>query len=200
MGSGEDKRRGPARERPRKSDIIADAESLATAAVRIAVKNLLIVRALRDNADYEEAWWLTAVAREFEVIAAENEADATRLETVRAETRRKHGKALHPADYRARDARLLRRRMKVLRRIASRLRELARDEPVLLAIVAEARQAALDEITTARHDPTPRRALDPVERVSALALLAEDLAALEAAPHGATVTPEEDRQQTESGS
>lgn len=164
--------------RSRKSDVVADAELLATAAVRSAVKNLLIVRALRDNADYEESWWLSAVAKEFELIAAENEADATRLEQVRAHAKKRHGRALHPADFRSRDAPVLKRRIRILRKIATRLREITTDEDAVLALVAEARRNALDEITNARHDPSPRAASDPVERAAGLALLAEDLAAL----------------------
>lgn len=166
--------------RSRQSDIVTDAVLLATAAVRIAVKNLLIVRALRDHADYEESWWLNAVAREFELIAAENESDAARLEQVRATAKKRQGRALHPADFRSRDAPVLKRRIRVLRKIAARLREITTDEDAVLALVAEARQNALDEITTARHDPSPRAASDPAERVAGLAMLAEDLAALAA--------------------
>jgi hypothetical protein len=164
----------------RKSDVVTDALLLATAAVRSAVKNLLIVRALRDNVDYEQSWWLAAVAKEFEVIAAENDAAIARLETERARAKKKQGRALHPADFRARDAPLLRKRIRVLTKIAAKLREIATDEDAVLALVAEARAAALDEITTARHDPSPRAASDPKERAAGLAGLADDLAALAA--------------------
>jgi hypothetical protein len=164
--------------RSRKSDIVADAAVLATGAVRIAVKNLLIVRALRDNADFDERWWRETVAHEFELLAAENEADATRLEGVREKSKKKRGRAVAPDDYRSRDAPLLKRRIRVLRKIAIRLRELAADEDAVLALVAEARQSALDEITTARHDPSNRATTDPDERAAGLALLADDLAVL----------------------
>lgn len=164
--------------RSRNSDVVADALLLATAAVRSAVKNLLIVRALRDHADYDEAWWLGAVAHEFEVIAAENDADIARLEGERARAKKRQGRALHPADFRSRDAPLLTKRIRVLTKIAARLRELATDEEAVLALVAEARAAALDEITTARHDPSARATGDPVEREAGLAGLAEDLTAL----------------------
>lgn len=174
-GRQEDIREGVFSARSRNSDVVADAVLLATAAVRIAVKNLLIVRALRDGADYEEGWWLGAVAREFELIAAENEADAARLEDVHAGAKRRHGRAQHPADFRARDRPVLKRRMRVLRKIAARLRELAADEAALLAIVAEARQTALEEITSARHDPSSRAARDPGERAAGLVLLSADL-------------------------
>lgn len=174
--------------RSRKSDVVSDAVLLATAAVRIAVKNLLIVRALRDSADYDESWWLGAVAREFELIAAESDADATRLEIVRARARRKHGGAIHPADFRARDAPVLKRRIRLLRKIAIRLREIATDEVAALELVADARRHALEEITTARHDPSPRAASDPEERAAGLAALADDIAAL-AASTGDTLSP-----------
>jgi hypothetical protein len=164
----------------RKSDVIADALLLATAAVRTAVKNLLIVRALRDQAEYEESWWMRTVAEEFEAIAAENDAAAARLEAERTRAKKKKGRALHPADFRARDVPVLKRRIKVVRRIAARLRELATDEQAVLALVAEARAAALDEITSARHDPSPRAATDPATRNAGLAALAHDLAALAA--------------------
>jgi nucleotidyltransferase/DNA polymerase involved in DNA repair len=164
--------------RSRKSDVVADAVLLASAAVRIAVKNLLIVRALRERADFDEQWWRDTVARELELLAAENEADATRLGRVRAGTKKKRGRALAPDDYRARDAPVLKRRIRVLRKIAMRLREIAVDEDAVDALVGEARQAALHEITTARHDPSPRATVDPEERAAGLAQLAEDLAAL----------------------
>lgn len=166
--------------RSRKSDVVTDAVLLATAAVRIAVKNLLIVRALREHADFDEQWWRDAVAREFELLADENEADATRLERVRADTKRKLGRALTPDDYRARDAPVLKRRIRILRKIATRLREIAVDEDAVLKLVGEARQSALDEITTARHDPSPRATVDPEERAAGLAGLVDDLAALSA--------------------
>jgi hypothetical protein len=164
----------------RKSDVITDALLLATAAVRTAVKNLLIVRALRDQAEYEEAWWVRTVGEEFASIAAENEEAAVRLEAERARAKKKRGRALHPTDFRARDVPVLKKRIRVLRTIAARLRELATDEGAVLALVAEARAAALDEITSARHDPSPRAASDPEVRAAGLAALADDLAALAA--------------------
>lgn len=171
-------REGDFSAKSRKSDVVTDALLLATAAVRSAVKNLLIVRALRDNVDYEQAWWLDAVAREFEVIAAENDADIARLETERLRAKKRQGRAQHPADFRSRDAPVLKKRIRVLTKIAAKLREIATDEDAVLALVAEARAAALDEITTARHDPSPRAARDPDERAAGLAGLADDLATL----------------------
>jgi hypothetical protein len=99
---------------------------------------------------------------------------------VRAGTKKKSGRALTPDDYRARDAPVLKRRIRVLRKIATRLREIATDEDAVLALVGEARQSALEEITNARHDPSSRATVDPGERAAGLAGLVDDLAALAA--------------------
>jgi hypothetical protein len=162
------------------ADIVDDAVLLATGAVRSAVKNLLIVRALRDGKDFDEAWWLDAVAREFEAIAAENDADAARVEQDRQLAKQRKGRPLHPTDFRTADVPKLKRRVRVLQLIAERLRALGADEPTLLALIADARTSALDEIASARHDPGRRPEVDPVARDAALTLLAEDLAALAA--------------------
>lgn len=175
--------------RSKKADVVDDAVALATAAVRIAVKNLLIVRALRDYADFDEQWWLAATAHEFEVIAVEKESDAARVEEERAAAKHKKGKARHPGDFRTRDVPKLKKRARVLHTIAARLRELAADDEALHRLITEARQGALDEIATARHDPTRTVARDPAARDAALAQLAEDLADLAASRQDESPTP-----------
>jgi hypothetical protein len=164
--------------RASKSDIVDDAVLLATGAVRSAGGNLLIVRALRDGKDFDEAWWLDAVAREFEAIAVEKDDDAKRVEADRQLAKLRKGKALHPSDFRARDVPKMKRRVRILHRIAARLRELGADRDTLVALIAEARANALDEIASARHDPGRVADVDPVARNAALAVLADDLAAL----------------------
>jgi len=174
----EETRGGSFSRRGSKSDIVDDAVLLATGAVRSAVKNLLIVRALRDGKDFDEAWWLDAVAREFEAIAVEKDDDAKRVEEDRQLAKRRKGKALHPSDFRTRDVPKMKRRVRILHRIASRLRALGADHETLLALIAEARANALDEIASARHDPGRVADVDPVARDAAMALLADDLAEL----------------------
>jgi hypothetical protein len=164
--------------RASKSDIVDDAVLLATGAVRSAVKNLLIVRALRDGKDFDEAWWLDAVAREFDAIAVEKDDDAKRVEADRLLAKQRKGKAMHPSDFRTKDVPKMKRRVRILHRIAARLRELGSDRDTLVALIAEARANALDEIASARHDPGRVAEVDPVARDAALVLLAEDLAAL----------------------
>ena len=72
----------------------------------------------------------------------------------------------------------MKRRVRILTLIAARLRELGADRDTLLALISEARSNALDEIASARHDPGRQAEVDPVARDAAMALLADDLAAL----------------------
>jgi len=174
----EETRGGNFSRRASTSDIVDDALLLATGAVRSAVKNLLIVRALRDGKDFDEAWWLDAVAREFEAIAVEKDDDAKRVEEDRRLAKQRKGRALHPSDFRTRDVPKMKRRVRILHLIATRLRALGADQDTLLSLIAEARANALDEIASARHDPGRQAAVDPVARDAAMALLADDLAAL----------------------
>jgi hypothetical protein len=73
----------------------------------------------------------------------------------------------------------MKRRVRILHCIAARLRELGADHDTLLALIAEARANALDEIASARQDVARPVTVDPVARDAALALLADDLAALQ---------------------
>jgi len=174
----EETRGGSFSRRGSKSDIVDDALLLATGAVRSAVKNLLIVRALRDGKDFDEAWWLDAVAREFEAIAVEKGDDAKRVEEDRQLAKQRKGRPLHPSDFRTADVPKMKRRVRILHRIAARLRELGADRDTLLALITEARANALDEIASARQDDARPVTDDPVARAAALALLADDLTAL----------------------
>lgn len=156
-------------------DMAADAALVARAAVRQTVKNHLIVRALRDREDFDATWFASAVRHEFEQLALQNSAEAARLDSVIARTRRKRGSATHPLDYRAEDRQRLELRRLVLLELARELRSLARDEDVALQIVTEARQQALKEISAAAAPVRVAHPLTEMERMLALAALAEDL-------------------------
>ncbi|TXK19040.1 hypothetical protein [Homoserinibacter sp. GY 40078] len=151
---------------------------VAVAAVRQDVKNLIIVRALRDGADFDADWYAEATRLEFESLALQLEADADRLERTAAATNRKRGKAQHVADYRAKDARPLALRRKVLRAQAEQLRQIARSDDQVMAIIVEARTNALDEIAAAAADvrrATRGKRMSPSERRIAMADVGDDL-------------------------
>lgn len=127
--------------------MVADATLVSLAAVRQAIKNLVLVRALRDAADFDEVWYLDAVRREFEVLAAEADADAARLRKVRERTRRRQGRARTADDYRAADSTPLKIRARVLDELAEELRRRATDDDTVRELLVEGRMRALDEIT-----------------------------------------------------
>ena len=81
--------------------MVADATLVSLAAVRQAVKNVILVRALRDAADFDEEWYTDAVRRELEELAREASLEAARLRELREATRRRSGPARAADDYRA---------------------------------------------------------------------------------------------------
>lgn len=158
--------------------MVADATVVSLAAVRQAAKNLMLVRALRDDADFDEQWYADAVAREFELLATQAEADAERLEVARQKALGRRGRAVTADDYHAADTRRLKRRIRVLQELAEELRRMAHDEDAVRTVISEARLRALDEITQAAASvPGAGRtkALTGVARSRALQTLREEL-------------------------
>ncbi|MET0302862.1 MAG: hypothetical protein ABW040_02325 [Microbacteriaceae bacterium] len=110
---------------------------LAVSAVRMPVKNRLILRALRDKTDYDQGESVEYARERMLHLAREKEADADR-------TRRMRGVGSGEED---KDAGRSRRREKVSRLLAARLREASVDDELLTRIVDEAREAAWEEIS-----------------------------------------------------
>jgi hypothetical protein len=114
--------------------VIADGMAIATSAVRMAVKNHLIVDALRHSRDYD-ADALAGVARdEFLALAEQNDDSASRVW--------EDGKW----DDEPSDSERNQRKREVLAGLATAMRAEADDPDRLGAIVADARLAAWDEI------------------------------------------------------
>lgn len=128
-------------------DVVDDGLIIAVAGVRLAVRNLMIVRALRDNTDYDEAWYLDATRAELLLLATEKRADAARVAEYLAEATDRSGRPVGPIDYRSEDASTLERREAALLGLAVRLEALGDAEAG--AIVDAAREAALDDIANA---------------------------------------------------
>lgn len=158
--------------------MVADATLVSLAAVRQAVKNVMLVRALRDDVDFDEEWYADAARRELEELAGEAAAEAARLREVREATRRRRGVARAADDYRAADSRHLKRRARVLEELVEELRRLMQDDTTVSTLIAEARLRALDEITatTASVPGLGReRAATGIARSRALQSLREEL-------------------------
>jgi len=155
---------------------------VARAGVRQTVKNVVIMRTLRDGADFDLEWYTDAVRTELEALAAESEAAAEQLERDAEYARGRHYRATTARDYVDRDVPKLRRRRRVHLALAARLRALAEDDRSVVALIEDARVLALDDIASAAA-AVPRlngpRPLTGAARRIALADLADDLADLQ---------------------
>jgi hypothetical protein len=161
---------------------IEDGVLVALSAARLAVTNRLIVRSLRDGQDYDEQRLRERVTTELRKLAAEKEKDAKRIRAVLETVGDKPGVAVSPNDFRARDAKTLKRRAKVSAGLAARLSELATDPDVVGDVAERAHAAFLDEfavsVTQGVHafDQQPRAArLSPMDRNAELQKLSDDL-------------------------
>jgi len=169
-------------------DVAEEGLLIAISAVRMAVKNRQIVRALRDHDDYSEKAAIKAAREVFRALAREKRDEATRLDDIIEYARDRPGRAQHQTDYREGDAELLERRERVSDILADRLEELAEDEEHLRVVVTTARDAAWDEIGASivaqlerrpeREAHTEEYRADRARRVRQF--LAVDLALLEA--------------------
>jgi hypothetical protein len=138
-------------------EIAEEGVLIAASAVRMAVKNRQIVRALRDRADYSEKAAVAAAREVFRALAREKREDVERLDDIIEHTRDRPGRATHQADYREADADNLDRREQVSDILADRLEELAADDDYLLGVVDAARNAAWDEIGASIEAKLARR-------------------------------------------
>jgi hypothetical protein len=138
-------------------EIAEEGVLIAASAVRMAVKNRQIVRALRDRADYSEKAAISAAREVFRALAREKREDVERLDDIIEHTRDRPGRALHQTDYRKADAELLERREQVSDILADRLDDLADDDGYLLEVVDAARNAAWDEIGASIEAKLARR-------------------------------------------
>jgi len=91
-------------------DLVAESELLVGAAVRLAVKNLLILRSVRDGLDYDEELYIAAAREELLLMAAQKRGDAERTAEARADALKRSGRAQHFHDYGERDIATLQRR------------------------------------------------------------------------------------------
>jgi hypothetical protein len=141
--------------------VVDEAMMIARTAVRMAVKNRIIVEAIREDRDYDAAAMSEVARLEFATLAERND-DVAGIQTVsRNET--------------------------VFRLLAGRLREASEDVELIESVVEEARDAAWREISGVLDSRLSSRAVDPrrdpsyeLERESRLhKLITVDLARLE---------------------
>ena len=166
-------------------ELLDEGELISAAAVRLAIKNRIILGSLRDDLSFDEPRYAAAVADELVALADERDADADRIARDRLDAEGRVGRAEHFHDYRGADAAPLARREDYSRRLAVRLRDLARDEQFAHSTATRAQEAAWDEIAASVKANLARAATiadEPdyvIERVDRLRELSADLSRLE---------------------
>jgi len=148
-------------------DMVDEGVMIVTATVRMAVKNLIIVQALRDRLDFDADAMLREVTSELRRLADEKREDGDRIEQAGTLAEGRIGKARHQWDYHASDLEALGRRQEVSRLLAGRLDELSNDKAYGRDLVEQARERAFEEFAGSveqRLAGIPRAADDPAYR------------------------------------
>ena len=135
---------------------------IALSAVRMAVKNDVIVGGLGEHVDYDAGRFVTTARRELLQLARENEESALRVHRRRKDIIALTWRADLSSDQLA-DIHKLKLRRTVHRRLAAALAAVAEDDEQLTAIVREAQTAASDEVRRALRVRLLTLAIDPTD-------------------------------------
>jgi len=122
---------------------------VARAALVLAVRNWIILRALRDRAPFSTEATAEAVRLELGRLAGEQEGYAMRAGVLRKRAERLVGRPRHEHDYGADDEPVLRRRQNVHIALARELTRSADDPEYVADIVRTAHQQAMDDVGVA---------------------------------------------------
>ena len=142
----------PRRELAPVEEIVEQGMLVADVAIRMTVKNDIIMNALKRGADYDSNQIREMVRKATQDLAEERERDSSHIEVVRDEVRRTGRSAWSESNYRNSDSRTLRHRQEVYDGVAEKLRENASDEEYIAKTARRAREAAWDEIGTSLAD------------------------------------------------
>ncbi|GAA2898589.1 asparagine synthase [Microbacterium esteraromaticum] len=130
----------------RTSEAIAEGVAIATAAVRLTVKNQILVGTIARGGTFEIDHYMDEARAALRAMADESEQAAEHLTALRKRARGRHSDPHGTHDYRDRDVRNLRRRAKQSTGVANHLREMTEDPEALKALVEEARAAAWADV------------------------------------------------------
>lgn len=132
----------------------ADAEAdegllLAEYALRIRLKNRIIVDTMTAGAALDPRAWADEARAMLGRLRSESESSALRMDREREAAQHATGRARHQHDYRARDALNLDRRREVYGLVADRLREWEQDRHRIAELLGAARADAAEELNGA---------------------------------------------------
>ncbi|WP_130177745.1 hypothetical protein [Cryobacterium sp. SO1] len=165
MENGSDDTEGtaaPGSATPSTGRIVDEGMLIALSAVRMALKNRIIVAALRDHNDYDPTLYASLAREELHEVARQNDEDSTRVKRLGSHLSRttRSGKGREVENQR-RDVVRLGRRRTLHDHVAERLREIAADDTRVAGIVEKARADALQEINDALADRLLAQKIDP---------------------------------------
>jgi DNA polymerase I-like protein with 3'-5' exonuclease and polymerase domains len=163
------RRRGREHEQERE---VGEGLLLAEYAVRLTVKNQILVDVVGRGEDFDRARAGEQVQAELGTLAREYQEAAERMRHDARIAAWRLGRGRHQHDYRAVDRRNLRRRARAAEEVARRLRAAERDADAVVALVDAARAAAWEDLAGEVHralrrvepPPPPPPDLDPEER------------------------------------
>ncbi|TFD95143.1 hypothetical protein E3T61_00450 [Cryobacterium lactosi] len=165
MENGSDDTKGtaaPGSSTPSTERIVDEGMLIALSAVRMALKNRIIVAALRDHNDYDPTLYAALAREELHEVARQNDEDSTRVERLGSYLARTTGKGKsRDLENKRRDVVRLGRRRTLHDHVAERLREIAEDDTRVAGIVEKARADALQEINDALADRLLAQKVDP---------------------------------------
>ena len=165
MENGSDNTEGtaaPGPTTPSTARIVDEGMLIALSAVRMALKNRIIVGALRDHSDYDVEQYAAFARQELHEVARQNDEDSTRVERLGSYLSRTTGSGKgRELENKRRDVVRLGRRRTLHDHVAERLREIADDDERVAAIVEKARADALQEINDALAARLLAQKVDP---------------------------------------
>ena len=140
--------------------IVDEGLLIALSAVRMAVKNDIIVGALGEHTDYDTSRYTDTARGELMRLATENQESAERVRHLRKVLRRSN-RLMYLSDDQIEDLKQFRRRRRVHARLAVALLAVADDEERVALIVTDARKAASEEIGDAVRTRLITLSIDP---------------------------------------
>lgn len=136
----------PKRELAPVADIVEQGLLVADVAVRMTVKNKLIVRALKHKADYSAEQTQEQVRQALTELIAEREKDAANIAIMRSQIKRVGFASGGEAEYHREDSQTLRHRQEVYEGVAAELKARAADHVYLASVAKKATELAWAEI------------------------------------------------------
>lgn len=119
---------------------------IAAAAIRMRVKNELIVRTLHRGVPFDRDDVFDLARTEIRAIITEKVESVKALQRIRGRAARRSGDAQHSSDYRRADLDLLEERERIDRGIGAALTTAVEDDDYVGGIVDAARSSAMDEM------------------------------------------------------